>query len=77
VVLPLAALFDKEKKPAVWVYDAGKQGIALKPVVISRYESDKVVIAEGLAKGDVVVTAGVNLLHEGQKVRLIAESAQK
>lgn len=77
VVLPLAALFDKEKKPAVWVYDAGKQGIALKPVVVSRYESDKVVIAEGLAKGDVVVTAGVNLLHEGQKVRLIAESAQK
>ena len=44
--------------------------------VVSRYEADRVVIASGLGKGDVVVTAGVNQLVEGQAVRLI-ESAQK
>jgi len=47
----------------------------LQPVVIARYETDRVVISEGLAKGDIVVTAGVNRLREGQKVRL-AEAAR-
>ena len=72
VVLPGAALFDKGGKPAVWVVDAGTGAVTLRPVVVVRYESDKVVISEGLAKGDVVVTAGVNRLREGQKVRLAA-----
>lgn len=77
VVLPLAALFDKGKQPAVWIYDAKSGSVTLRPVIVSRYETDRIVIAEGLSKGDVVVTAGVNLLHEGQKVRLISESAAK
>lgn len=100
VVLPLAALFDKDKTPAVWIFKpsggpapaspeapaAGKPAsapapatagggttfgtVTRKPVTVSRYETDKVVIADGLAKGDVVVTAGVNMLREGQRVRL-------
>ncbi len=79
VVLPLLALYDKGGAPAVWVFsaagEASGQGsvagsVALKPVTVSRYETDSVVIADGLAKGDLVVTAGVNMLREGQKVRL-------
>ena len=70
VVLPGSALFDKAGKPAVWVYQAASQVVALKPVVVSRFETDRVIIGEGLAKGDIVVTAGVNRLREGQKVRL-------
>ena len=42
----------------------------LKPVTVARYEAETVVIASGLAKGDIVVSAGVNTLREGQKVRL-------
>lgn len=72
VVLPGSALFDKGGKPAVWVYQAASTSVALKPVVVARYEADRVVISEGLAKGEVVVTAGVNRLREGQKVRLEA-----
>jgi len=34
------------------------------------------IVAPLLAKGDIVVTAGVNRLREGQKVRLAEESAQ-
>ena len=34
------------------------------------------VVSSGLAKGEMVVTAGVNRLREGQKVRL-AEAAPK
>jgi RND family efflux transporter MFP subunit len=70
VVLPAAALFDKAGKPAVWLVDAAAGSVSLRPVGIARYETDRVIISEGLAKGDIVVTAGVNRLREGQKVRL-------
>ena len=46
----------------------------LKPVTVARYEADTVVIASGLARGDIVITAGINTLREGQKVQL-AEAA--
>jgi hypothetical protein len=44
-------------------------------VTVSRYETDRVVLSGGLTKGEIVVTAGVNRLREGQKVRL-AEAAR-
>jgi RND family efflux transporter MFP subunit len=76
VVLPATALFDKAGQTAVWVVDAATGVVSLKPVIVSRYETDRVILSSGLAKGDVVVTAGVNRLREGQKVRL-AEAAAK
>ena len=75
-VLPGAALFEKDGKPAVWIYQAATSTVTLKPVVVTRFETDRVVVSDGLAKGDVVVTAGVNRLREGQKVRL-AEGAAR
>jgi RND family efflux transporter MFP subunit len=69
VVLPGAALFDKGGKPAVWVVDPQSGSVALRSIVLARFESDRIVVSDGLSKGDVVVTAGVNRLREGQKVR--------
>jgi membrane fusion protein, multidrug efflux system len=40
-------------------------------VVVERHGENFVVISDGLADGDVVVTAGVQALHPGQKVRLL------
>jgi RND family efflux transporter MFP subunit len=74
IVLPGSALFDKGGKPAVWLFDSGTSTVTLKPVEVARYEADQVVVSSGLSKGDVVVTAGVNRLREGQHVRL-AEAA--
>lgn len=76
VVLPGSALFDQGGQPAVWVVDTASGSVSLKRVIVSRYETDRVVVSEGLAKGDIVVTAGVNRLREKQKVRL-AEGAAK
>jgi RND family efflux transporter MFP subunit len=70
VVLPAAALFDKAGEPAVWVVVKESGELELKTVTVARYETDRVVISDGLAKGDVVVTAGVNRLRERQKVRV-------
>lgn len=69
VVLPGSALLDKAGKPAVWVLRNETMSVSLKPVVVARYETDRVILSEGLVKGDVVVTAGVHRLREGQKVR--------
>jgi RND family efflux transporter MFP subunit len=75
VVLPGSALFDKAGRPAVWVVDPSNSQLQLKAVTVARYETDRVVVGEGLAKGDIVVTAGVNRLRENQKVRLTDGSA--
>ncbi|UVC10493.1 efflux RND transporter periplasmic adaptor subunit [Rhizobium sp. TH2] len=68
VVLPGGALFDKDGEPAVWIVGANSE-VSLKPVTVVRYEIDRVVISKGLNKGDIVFTAGVNRLHDRQKVR--------
>ena len=76
VVLPGSALFDKGGKPAVWIFQPSTGAVMLKPVVVARYETDRVVLSEGIEKGDIVVTAGVNRLREGQKVRLATGGAK-
>ena len=63
-------LFEKDGAPAVWVFDQQSGSATLRLVTVARYEADTVIIASGLAKGDMVVTAGINTLREGQKVRL-------
>lgn len=70
-VVPGSALFDKDGKPAVWLFDPATSKVQLHPITVSRYESDRVIVSDGLKKGDIVVTAGVNRLREDQTVRLI------
>jgi RND family efflux transporter MFP subunit len=70
VALPLSVVFEKHGSPAVWVFDPQSGSARLKPVTIARYEAETVVIAGGLAKGETVITAGINTLRDGQKVRL-------
>jgi RND family efflux transporter MFP subunit len=76
VVLPGTALFDQGGKPAVWVYDRATGTVALKAVSVTRFETDRVVLSGGLVKGEIVVTAGVNRLRAGQKVRLADEAVK-
>lgn len=72
IVLPGSALFDKDGRPAVWLVDPAKNSVFLKPVAVVRFETDRVIVSDGLAKGDIVVTAGVNRLRENQRVRFDA-----
>ena len=45
--------------------------VSLRNIKVLRFSTDAVVVAEGLAADDKVVTAGVQALHPGQKVRLL------
>ncbi len=71
--LPAGAVLQTGNAPAVWVVQGSEPTVAKRPVKVLRFDTDSVLIAEGLKHGDVVVTAGVNSLAEGQKVRLPAD----
>ena len=74
ITIPGSALFQKDGKAAVWLVDKDHT-VQLKPIAVQRYQGDQVVVANGLAQGDVVVTAGVQKLLPGQKVALAEASA--
>lgn len=74
VEIPSAALTESNGHPAVWVVDPSAQTVALRPVEVLRYESDAVLVAKGLDDGEVVITAGVQVLRPGQKVKLLGAS---
>jgi RND family efflux transporter MFP subunit len=71
IVVPSSALATSEGSPAVWVVDPATSTVALRPIRIARHEPDSVIVAEGIAPGDTVVTAGVQTLRAGQKVRIL------
>jgi RND family efflux transporter MFP subunit len=60
---------------AVWVVDPASGTVALRSVTTGRVLSSGIQILDGLSEGEWVVTAGVNSLVEGQKVRLPDDSA--
>ena len=69
ISLPASALTATDKNPAVWVVDPESSTVALKPVEVLRFDPGTVVLSGGLDGGEIVVTAGVQALHPGQKVR--------
>jgi RND family efflux transporter MFP subunit len=71
VEIPASALTQANGRPAVWVVDPHSQTVTLRSVEVLRYDPLTVVISQGLETGEVVVTAGVQVLRPGQKVRLL------
>ncbi len=51
--------------------DPRTETVALRTVELVRHDPGHVVVGSGLAAGDIVVTAGVQTLRPGQKVRLL------
>jgi len=74
MALPATALTELSGHPAVWVVDPKSQAVSLRNVDVARYEPDGIVISEGLKLGETVVTAGVQVLAPGQKVRLLEDA---
>jgi RND family efflux transporter MFP subunit len=70
--LPLTAVYDRAGQTLVWVIDAKTSQVATRPVTLGSAQDDSVLIASGLAAGEIVVTAGVHMLHAGQKVKSVA-----
>jgi len=74
-IIPSSALLQSGDQPAVWVVDPSGPAVHKVSVKMLRFDEDRVIISEGLKQGDLVVTKGVNLLAEGQKVALPEQAA--
>ena len=73
--IPASALTSSNGRPAVWIVDPSSLTVALRYVEVRRFDPATAVVSQGLADGDIVVTAGVQALHPGQKVRLLGAAS--
>jgi len=70
--IPLSAIYQIGSEPAVWVV---KNGVAtLRTVKLGSFGDSTVQVLSGLNDQDIIITAGVHKLKEGQKVRLAGEA---
>lgn len=70
IVVPNSALYTRDDKTRVWLVDPATATVNPVAVKLGESTGEGVVILSGLKPGDMVVTAGANLLLPGQKVLL-------
>jgi len=75
ITIPASALTESNRQPAVWIVDPTSLTVSMRNVELVRHDPGTVVVSSGLDTGDIVVTAGVQALHPGQKVRLLGPAA--
>jgi RND family efflux transporter MFP subunit len=71
IEIPASALMKTNRQPAVWVVDPADSSVSLRNVEVARFDPASVLISEGIDAGDIIVTAGIQALHPGQKVRIL------
>ena len=69
--LPLTALLNDKNQTSIWVIENGVVRTA--PVQVAGVMGNEVVIASGVSAGQMIVTAGVNTLRPGQKVKVLGQ----
>ncbi|EGH71865.1 efflux RND transporter periplasmic adaptor subunit [Pseudomonas syringae] len=72
--LPINALQEVDGKRQVWIVDSQSQTVNPRAVIIASRDSDSFVLTDGVKAGEKVVSAGVNSLKPGQKVKVDEES---
>ena len=76
VRLPLSAVTELQGRTSVWLVDKNAQGVLsvkAQAIQVAGADGNTVVVASGLAPGQVVVTAGVHVLSPGQQVKMYIE----
>lgn len=74
--LPVESVFNKKGKSYVWLYDEENKCVKAKELSIKSFDSKGMInVRSGVKMGDVIVSAGVHSLIEGQKVKLLAHKA--
>lgn len=68
VYIPLTAIYQTGDTPNVWMIKEGV--VSLRSVKVGSFGDGKIQILEGLQDGEVIVTAGIQKLREGQKVHI-------
>ncbi|MGE8354475.1 MAG: efflux RND transporter periplasmic adaptor subunit [Pseudomonas protegens] len=74
--LPLTALQEVDGKTRIWVIDLQSQTVAPREIKVLSRDSDSALISQGVKPGERIVSAGVNSLKPGQKVKIDEDRAQ-
>lgn len=75
--IPSSALFKKDGKSCVFVYDPKDGTIRKRTVSVKQLRTNgKAIIAQGLSDGELVVAAGVHKLTDTQKVKPMADESE-
>lgn len=70
--IPISALLQKAGKSYVWLYHPQDSLISLTPVEVQQImKNGTAIIRSELERGQTIISAGVNDLKEGEKVRLL------
>lgn len=71
ISLPLQSLLNEGGNTYVWQIDRGTSTVKRSAVQVTNVAGNDVVVAGGVKPGDTIVTAGVHLLKDGQKVKVL------
>ena len=74
IELPASAVQDVEGKTRIWVIDMQQQTVQPRDVTLVSRDASRVVLNGGVQPGERVVSAGVNSLKPGQKVKTDEDS---
>jgi len=69
VSIPASALTQQGRSPAVWVVDPAKSTVSLRDIDVLRFDAGTVILSQGLAPGETIVSAGIQALFPGQRVQ--------
>lgn len=72
VKIPLSSLFHSNQRSMVWIFEPASETVSARPVTISQILTDgTAVVSSGLNAGEIVLSAGVHSVKEGEKVKLL------
>ncbi len=70
--VPIGAITDEGNGPGVWVLDSSTSAVSFRPVRIAEFGGESVLLGGGVRVGETIVALGGHFLHEGQRVRTVA-----
>ncbi len=74
--VPVESVFSKEGRSYVWVYNESTNCVKRKEVQMKGFDSMGMInITKGISSGDLIVSAGINSLREGQKVKQLLQKS--
>jgi RND family efflux transporter MFP subunit len=71
IEIPATALTRFNQQPAVWIVDPSSSTVSMRNIDVLRFDQAQVAVSQGIDTGEIVVTAGIQALHPGQKVSLL------
>ncbi len=75
--IPVSAMFEIDGKPHVWIFTSEDSSLVANPIVVSEIKRNGyMVVDQGIKDGDMIVTAGVQGIREGMKVKPLPSASK-